>query len=464
MMKRPNILWLMTDEQRTDSLGCYGSPWAQTPNIDRLADEGVLLRTAVTPSPVCIPARTSIMTAQYPHQTGIRNNSVDVNQPMPSLVEPFRAAGYATASFGKRHYVGERRHADGDASAFDTEICYHHAPAVSFWNYADTYNEADYDVVKYPLHDRDLIVGGRFPADASETAEATAVSQGIEWLEAHDCSNPFFLRISFNGPHTPVVPPAPFDRLMDNADISFPAASAGPRENRPAWETDIIAAEWSASRITAEQINKMRRYYYGEVAFIDSQFGRLLDWMQDHHLLDNTIVALVSDHGTALGDYGLIQKGTFYEPVVNVPYVFWYPNTLAKGKILETPVETLSLLPTLLELVGLPMPAEHQHQSLAECLRTGTEPQARPVFSEIKAGQDCRLAMVRENDWKLTACIDPDLHDVALYNLADDPCESRNLAEDAASFGIKTHLLDLMTEHLTSTKDPSLEGCPTCAR
>ena len=132
----------MTDEQRTDSLGCYGSPWARSPNIDRLASQGVIFENAVTPAPVCVPARTSLITGRYPHQTEIWCNG-DIHRKMSNLMPVFRSGGYATASFGKRHYVAS-------APGFDHEIDFHHSSLVGPYRYDAQYDETAYNVIKYP--------------------------------------------------------------------------------------------------------------------------------------------------------------------------------------------------------------------------------------------------------------------------------------------------------------------------
>ena len=427
--RRPNVLWLMTDEQRTDSLGCYGSRWARSPNIDRLAREGALFERAVTPSPVCLPARTSIMTGAYPSQLGVWHNDVDRRQPLPNLMSQFHQAGYQTASFGKQDYVGA-------GSAFEVEGGGCCSSEVHYYRYAPQYDEREYDVIKYPGEIYNWIFGGRFPEDASHTTEFQAIDLGLQWLESRDPERPFFLRISFNGPHTPVVPPAPFDQIIDSQGMALPPEAEGVPEGQPSWLSEELAIAASAAVLSPEAVHKMRRCYYGEVAFLDSQFGRLLDWMEAQGLLENTVVAYTTDHGTHLGDYGLVQKQTFYDVTVNVPYLFWCPGRIAAGTRIGTPVETRSLLPTLLDLAGLEGGAE----SLGEVLSSGCEPPARPVFSELTLASfkphvqhEGRLVMVRDGNWKLSACLDPQVHDLALHDLAGDPYERRNLANDPRS-------------------------------
>jgi len=446
---RPNVLWLMTDEQRTDSLGCYGSPWAATPNLDRLAREGAIYRHAVTPAPVCVPARLSLFTGQYPSRTGIWWNRHRHHLDLPHLTAPLIEAGYASASFGKQDFHTLR-------PAFALEEPHVLSDAVHYYHYAEQYDAAAHGVVQYPPEPYPWIFGGRYPEPAEHTAEAGVVRAAQGWLEALPADRPFLLRLSFNGPHTPVVPPAPFDTAIAEEAIRLPAEAEDLPAGCPEWVGEWLARAASSSRLTPEQISAMRRYYYGEVAYLDSLLGGLLDWMRSRGLLENTIVALASDHGTHLGDYGLVQKQTFYMPVVQVPLLFWYPSAVPAGRAFETPVESLSLLPTLLEVTGLPVPP-CDGVSLAQSLTAGEEPDSRPIYSEFTLGSfdmrpDDRLVMVREGDWRLSCCLDPEPGDVDLCNLAQDPHERCNLHGDPGTEGIEAHLLGLIQAHIEGAR------------
>lgn len=449
--RRPNVLWLMTDEQRTDSLGCYGSPWAATPHLDGLAREGAVFRQALTPAPVCVPARLSLLTGRYPARTGIWWNRHRHGLDLPHLTAPFREAGFVSASFGKQDYHTRQ-------PAFAAEERFVLSDAVHYYHYAERYDAAAHGVVQYPPKPYPWIFGGRYPEPADRTAEAAAVRAAEGWLEALPAGRPFILRVSTNGPHTPVVPPAPFDTAIAEEAIALPAAGETLPPGRPAWVGDWLARAAAASRLAADEIRAMRRYYYGEVAYLDALFGGLLEWMRERGLLENTIVALCSDHGTHLGDYGLVQKQSFYAPVLQVPLLLWYPERIPGGRAYDTPVESLSLLPTLLDLAGLEIPP-CDGVSLAPALVAGEEPAARPVFSEFTLGSfemrpDDRLVLVREGDWRLSCCLDPEPHDLDLCNLAEDPLERTNLHGAPGTGEIEARLLALIDEHLRAALEP----------
>lgn len=434
----PNVLWLMTDEQRRDSMGCYGSAWARTPNLDRLAAQGVVFEHAYTPSPVCQPARESILTGDYPSQTRVWTNLGTHQLERDYLTRRFIDAGYRSASFGKQHYSGSQQ-------AFETEKNLVISDAVDCYGYADSYDEADYDVIKHPFG---WVLGGRFPEPAAKKREYEVVDEAMAWLARGSDDQPFLLRLSFSAPHTPVVPPVPFDTLIGEAEIALPPEADSVPEGSLRWAHHGALSD----ALTADQIRKLRRYYYGEVAFVDQQFGRLLDWMRARGLLENTIVAYVSDHGTHLGDYGRVQKGTFFEPVVSVPYFYWYPDGIARGVRLEAPVETRTLLPTLLSLAGLAVPDTLAEDNLAPWLRRGTATTARPVFSEIAGGvNDTRYVMVREGDWKLSLEMDPQPSVGILVDLGHDPLERCNLFDSPGAADTQARLRMLLDEHLKAT-------------
>ena len=367
---------------------------------------------------------------------------------LDNLTDQFRAAGYQTASFGKQHYCSTK-------AAFDKEESFVYSEEVHALHYAERFNIEDYNVVQYPPKPYSWIFAGRFPAGTERKAESKAVAAAKTWLTARDQNRPFLLRLSFNAPHTPVVPPAPFDTLIDPDSIALPSEAETTPSSEPDWIADSLRSAADASRLTRDQIRRMRQAYYGEVAFVDNLIESFLDWMSGRGLLDNTIVAFVSDHGTHLGDYGLVQKQTFYEPAVKVPYLFWFPQEFARGIQINTPVETRTLVPTLLEAAGVDMPERCKNLSLAPTLLNGAKPQATPVFSELTLGSfgmrpDDRLVMVRDGNWKMSLCFSPELSDGTLHNLNDDPYERENLYDHTKYATIQNRLTSLIEKHLST--------------
>lgn len=432
MRPRPNILWLMTDEQRKDSLGCYGSTWASTPSLDALAGNGAVFSNAITPAPVCVPARASILTGRYPHETGVWWNDPKHGRQLAHLTHYFEAVGYETASFGKQHYLSPNQ-------AFQLERDLVLSSHVGYFEYSQKHLERSHKVLKYPGRPYPWIFGGEFPGPAGDRSEAIAVAEALAWLRTGS-HEPFLLRLSFNAPHTPVTPPRAFASATATAPIAIAPESETLPDSAPAWISNSLLPFATSSIMSRQQIEKMRRYYYAEVAFVDDQFGRLLGEMEKGGFLENTIIAFTSDHGTHLGDFGLVQKQTFYEPVVTVPFFFVWKGVIPSGLRLDTPVETRQLLPTLLELAGVPFHPVLQKDSLARVVLGDNPATPRPVFSAFTLGSfgichDKRLMMVREGPWKLTLSPDSDLSDCVLTNLEEDPFERNNLFDSASEIG-----------------------------
>ena len=448
--QRPlNVLWLMTDEQRADSLGLYGSHWAVSPHLDDLARGAMVFRHAYTPSPVCMPARLSILSGQHPCETGVWLNEGSPGVMFESLLEPFHEAGYASATFGKQHYGGRDR-------AFGTEKSLVISEAVSPYDYAPPHRREDYGAIK---HTDKWILGGTFPVDIEERRERQAVRAALQWLDELQDDTPFLLRLSFSAPHTPVVPPAPFDTMIPESAIDLPPEADRLIGEAPKWLTKQLDVRGS-HLLKPEEIGPMRRFYYGETAFVDHAFGLLLEAMRQKGLLENTVIAFLSDHGTHLGDQGLVQKGTFFDASARVPFFVRLPSADPRsGRYVETPVSTISLLPTLLDIAGLPVPERVRELSLADVVRGHGSAPARPVFSEIGseiyAGsgekEDHRLVMVRDGDYKLMLNADVPTSGGVLVNVAEDPHETRNLYHSAEHRSIRDRLVRVVEEHLAGT-------------
>lgn len=449
MSSGPNILWIMTDEHRTDSLGCYGSSWARTPNIDRIADDGVVFENAITPAPICLPSRTSLLTGRYPHDTGVWCNGSGLPKQTPPLTRAFESAGYRTASFGKQHYLAS------DVAAFQTEHSKVLAEEVGYYDYHVNIDFDDYGVVKYPTDPCKWIFAGKFPASPEQTPEAQAIERAKEWLIGCEPDKPFLLRVSLNAPHTPVVPPEPFYSLIDPDDITLP----GIPDKLPDYAPEWLTRHWRmarSDRMSVDDIAAMRSAYYGEVSFVDSLVGGLIDWMEGEQLLTNTIVVFCSDHGTHLGDYGLVQKETFFDPVVRVPYIFWSPLLGSDARRIDVPVESRTLLPTLAELAGIELLDPEKYWSLAECVGGGEPVESRPVFSEFSLGSfglgEERLVMVRDGRWKLSLRVDPEPTDVVLTDLIRDPDERHDASNSVVGRFKVEEMIKVALDHLESGK------------
>lgn len=450
IVKHPNILWLMTDEQRCDSIGAYGSTWAVTPVLDRLAARGVIFRSAYTPSPVCVSARACLLTGRAASSLGVLNNHHRLRPRLARfLPQVFSRAGYQVASFGKVHV-------NCPVPPFDVQGGRVLGDRVHYFRYEVDVDEKSAGVVRYPRKDRQWIFAGRYPGDVSDTPEAANVSDALTWLQDRDRDRPFFLRLSLNAPHTPVVAPPPYDCLIDPAAIDLPSAEWDVSGVRPAYVDEYFMRYASAGVLSADQIARARQCYYGLTACVDRQLGILLDTMDAFGDLDGTLVVMVSDHGCHLGEKGFFQKQSFFEASVRVPFII-SGEGVPCGVTVDAPVSTGSLLPTLLSCSGLDVPRDIDFADLSGCF-TGTPIAAEPVFSEIDYGiwgdyrDGDRCVMVRQGPWKLSLFRDPEKPDrlarddgQLLFNLERDPGELRNVA-DAAHAGLIQRLIQVIDQ------------------
>lgn len=477
---KPNILWIMTDEQRPDSISAYDRRWARTPHIDRLAEEGVLFDSAYCPSPMCIPSRTSVLTGLYPHETGVWQNAENpqARTDLRDLVNSFAAAGYRTASFGKQHYELPER-------PFDTEEMIVLTDRVGYTDYASEYDAGAYGAVRFG-GPTPWILGGAFPGTAEETSEAEVVRRGLKWLGEGDRSRPFFLRLSFNGPHTPVVPPKPWDEAIEPESLPEETRL---EEGAPLWLQSLATEYAGLDRLPAGSLQTVRRSYYGYAAYLDHLVGTVVEALVAAGVIDETVVVYTSDHGTHLGDHGLVQKQTFYEQVATVPLIIRPPAGLArpsaKGTRLAAPIETRLVLPTLLTMCGLDRAdaagSDRDHSprtsarnlaaqnrdsepdnrrdgeraaEIAEAVLSGGEPTLKPVFSEYSLNPAVirthdRLAMARDGRWKLAVNLDA-VDEGALYDLHQDPAEVDNLFHAAEHHRTRSRLEGLIATHVGS--------------
>ncbi len=341
---RPNILWIMTDEQRTDSLGCYGSAWAKTPNLDALAANGVRFDHGYCQSPVCLPSRASQLSCRYPHECGVFGNDTSVTYPQGTVTFPefFAAAGYTTTNIGKahapRHPIWQR-----------DEHCRHFRQYAAPRKLGEGYDPRDYRVVFDQTSG--LILGGTYPG-GMDNPSRHVTDQGIEFLRQHRGDSPFLLRVSHLWPHTPVLPPAPFDTTYQPGEIPvryFDHEAVGNRSLRDRRWGD----QFGLRHMERETFEQIWIDYMGLCAYVDHETGRLLDALYSSEWAENTIVLFSSDHGRALGEYGAAEKHTFDDAVWRVPFILSWPGHLDEGSVRQDLCELVDTGRTLAGLAGL---------------------------------------------------------------------------------------------------------------
>lgn len=351
-----NVLWIQTDEQRPDSLGCYGSSWARTPNIDALAASGTVFRTAVCQSPVCVPSRSSQLTARYPQEINTLHNNVGISELIPrdtisvfpektvTLPELLAERGaFATASIGKIHTP--RPEMWQEVAPIVNDLRY-----AGYYELAAGYDESALKVIKRPGY-TPVILAGTYPS-LGENPSRAVTDQAISWLKERRGAGPFVLRASHNWPHTPVLPPRPYDSLYDPGELPIRTFDAAAYRSRAAWDREVADAHRMRD-LTIDQIRQIWKDYMGLCAYVDHEVGRLLQTVDELGLRQNTVILFSSDHGKSLGEWGATEKGFFDNEVWRVPFIWSWPGVIPMGAVRDEPCELLDTARTLFGLLGL---------------------------------------------------------------------------------------------------------------
>lgn len=428
-MRPPNILFIMTDQQRFDTIASLGGPKGHTPNLDRLVQRGVACTNAYATCPVCVPSRYTLMTGCEPSKTAWLSNWAPAAQVRercgPYLAETLAARGYRTWGLGKFHTEPRR-----EALGFQT-----HEYSEELWPTEEEFLGDDY--VRW-LHARapsfayiEQVHGERSdmyyvpqlrPMPANLTVEAWLGGKAVEELRRID-ARPYFGFVSFVTPHPPIAPPVPYNRMFNPDDMADPVQGDPEVDQADDYLAWMNHAVW-ASDITPSQARRLRARYLGSIAFIDHWIGHILDAVEARPDADNTIICFFSDHGDHLGDHGAWQKESFFEAACRVPLLISWPGHL--------PADTrFGGLAALTDLYGLATTASGQAElrdghDLLRALQHAA-PARETVFGIYGTpGTRQFKCMVRQGAWKYIWLANGGRE--LLFNLCEDPAESRSFA------------------------------------
>lgn len=392
----PNIVVVLSDDQRYDTLGCTGSAFMTTPHIDRLAAEGALFTRAYVTTSLCCPARASLLMGQYLHATGIHDNdaSSDWMERGTSFPELLQAAGYATGFFGKWHvFMGARR---GAQPGFDRWV--------SFAGQGEYENETfDVDGETRTLAGYNTDVLTRLATD---------------WMRA-ERAQPFALILSLKNLHRPYVAQPRHRGKLAGVPFEPPASFDDPEESLPA-----LVVEARRSRALGGAHDELARGYH-ELAFsVDDTLGAVLETLDAIGASDTTLVVFTSDGGFLWGEHGLYRKASAYEPSIHVPLIARYPAEIPAGTEVEQLALNVDLAPTFLDLAGVAAPAAYQGASLRTLWRDAAPPwRARFLYASSypRGGAPDELA-VHDGRFKYVRYRGAPFEE-RLYDLATDPDE-----------------------------------------
>lgn len=380
---RPNILLLMADQWRMDCMGAYGNTHIRTPNLDRIAREGYLFRSAYSSTPTCTPARSALLTGLGPWSHGMLGMTTMATRPYP--VEKPRAmakAGYYAAMVGKNHYY-PMRNGHGYHQMSVDEHC-------SYWFHKEgpeaegSWEErCDYEAWFWSqLPDKDPHATGlswndhrgipfAYPEEFHPTHWTGETA--VRFLKDYERPEPFFLKVSFVRPHSPYDAPERFFKMYENTLL--PKAEVGVWAQRYADRSSTSNDLWHGKLPDAE-IQRSREGYYGSCSFVDEQIGRIIEVLEKRGMLDDTLVIFISDHGDMLGDQNLWRKSYGYEQSAHIPMLMRVPPKFelgAGGQVIHNPVEIRDILPTLLDASGTEIPDGLEGKSLLSLVRSKGE-------------------------------------------------------------------------------------------
>ena len=488
--KKPNILFIITDQQPISCVSAYGNPTIKTPNIDEIAQSGFLLENHYIAAFACSPSRASMLTGRYLHNHNVFTNNVQLDPTIPSLGTLLSQANYHTGYFGKAHlggamYVG-REHGDGIDYMHITEPpdpvgeaikdYWHHErvegdsgwitkriedglgedfPQLGFQEWAGGWRDYKDWLIGHGQQEFAQLAGNHDALQSAPEGEHMYSKLGEAYhmaafftektnvfVKKHKQSDqPWAAVISFFGPHLPVAPPKPWDTLYSQNDVSLPANYMDSLKNKPRSqykpELQYVLGQW-----TNDQYKDYIRRYWGYSSYIDSQIGKVFQTLKETGQWDNTIIVFTTDHGDMVAAHGMLYKleSNGYEELFHVPAVLRIPGLAHNGVKINSLTSSVDLLPTILEAAGLHSLENIDGKSLIPVLRQRTEKHREAIFAEIHGtGQERKTIICRVGRYKYVYhWLSDDVDE--LYDLEVDPGEMENLYLDPGHQGIAKKL------------------------
>ncbi|GAM42519.1 hypothetical protein TCE0_044r16573 [Talaromyces pinophilus] len=422
--KRPNILYIMADQMAAPLLSIHDSnSRIKTPNLDRLAKEGVTFDNAYCNSPLCAPSRFVMVTGQLPSKIGAYDNAADLPADVPTYAHYLRREGYHTALAGKMHFCGPDQ-----LHGYEQRLTSDIYPGDYGWsvNWDEPEVRPDY------YHNMSSVLdAGPVVRTNQLDYDEEVIYKSTQYLYdhvRHRGDQPFCLTVSMTHPHDPYAMTKEFWDLYEDVEIPLPKTAAIPHDQQdPHSQRVLKCIDLWGKEMPEERIKAARRAYYGACTYVDTNIGKLLKALDNCGLTDDTIIVFTGDHGDMLGERGLWYKMTWFENSARVPFIVHAPNRFTPKRVKEN-VSTMDILPTFAGLVGaqlepsLPMDGV----SLVPYLTGGEGLKTDTVFGEYMAeGSQTPVIMIRRGKWKfIYSLIDPPM----LFDLEADPLETTNLA------------------------------------
>lgn len=345
-----HILIIFTDQQRRDTIGAFGNSCIRTPNLDRLSEDAVVFENCITPSPVCVPARLSMLAGQYPNRTGCNNNNAENVYDGEGFYSILSKAGYESCCVGKMHHLKDPYGSMGFNKRYTQE-------ELSAWE--DDYTRFILENYPWVFDYHGMRSEMYYVPQISQLPPKAHPSQwvgdhSVNYIREYDSDKPMLLMASFVHPHPPFAPPAPWNKLYRDD----PPGPFCPEMQGLETFQSLIGDRCSLSRlmISSQDLLRMKNYYYACVSFVDYQVGRILEALKDTGMYEDTLILFTSDHGDMMGDYQAVGKRSMVDPSCHIPFMIRYPGW--KKEVRTDVCSLVDVAPTLLSYAGIPWEQE----------------------------------------------------------------------------------------------------------
>jgi len=437
--RRPNVLFILTDDQRADAIGLGGSQHLKTPNIDRLGKEGVHFKNTFCTTSLCSPSRASILSGLYAHQHGVVDNFTEYPANFKSFPMVLHGEGYETAYIGKWH-MGE----DNDE------------PRPGFDYFVTHKGQGKYYDTEFNINgERREVKKGYYTHVVTEMAK--------EWLGKDHGDKPWCLMIGHKAPHSFYFPEPKYETTFKHVRIPYPE-TASMLADKPEWIKQRLSTwhgiygplfDWrkkfpDSSPEAVKDFEAMIRAYWGTIISVDDSVGQLYELLKERGDLDNTIIVFMSDNGILNGEHGMVDKRTMHEPSIRIPLVVRYPGLTAPDKpvVVDEQVLTLDMAPSLLELCGAASLGRIHGSSWVKLVQSGDAGWRKSWFYQYNYEKQFpytpNVRGVRTDSWKYIHYPhgdgSADRHMAELYNIKDDPEERHNLIRSPKYAGVLSEL------------------------
>lgn len=425
--RHPNILFILLDDLRWDTVGYAGHPNLKTPNIDRIANEGVNFRNAFSTTSLCSPSRASLLSGLYAHRHGVTNNFTEFPSALDSFPKALQRVGYTTAYVGKYH-MGENN--DEPRPGFDYFVT--HKGQGKYYDNEFNFNGQRRELVK-----------GYYTTAVTDIA--------LEWLKRDHGGKPWLMILGHKAPHSFYTPEPKYAHTFDDVRVPYPA-SAFSLQDKPEWIKERMYTwhgiygplfEWRKKfpddrPEAVKDFENMVHAYWGTVLSVDDSVAKLRTWLEETGQLDNTIIVFVGDNGLLQGEHGMVDKRTMHEPSIRIPMAVRYPGLTKEKKTIDQQVLTVDMAPSLLELTGTPPLQNIDGRSWVTLVKSGDPNWRKSWFYyynyEAEFPYTPNVRGVRTEGWKYIHYPHgdgkPDRHMAELYDLRNDPEENKNLISD----------------------------------